>query len=1253
KRLYFLQQMDLESTAYNIPSALILEGILEKAKLEDAFKKLIYRHESLRTFFEMIDDEPIQGVRDVVDFEIEYYDLKEVKVEVEEKHLEGTRGLAPLPTKNFIRPFDLSQTPLFRVGLTEVEEEKHLLMVDMHHIISDGMSGGILVRDFVGLYSGNTLPAMRFQYKDYAQWQNQEKESIRVQDQARYWQKQFEEEIPVLDLPTDDVRPGVQRFEGSRLSFEISSETTDALKALALEEGATLYMVLLAIYTIFLAKISNQEDIIIGAPVAGRRHADLEKIIGMFVNTLAMRHYPTGEKTFIRFLAEVKERTLKAFENQEYQYEDLVEQVVVNRDVSRNPLFDASFLLQNIEVPQLAIPGLKFIPYEYETVTSKFDLTLNGIEVEEKLLLSFEYSTNLFKKATIERFATYLKKIVSSVVDNAEVKICDLEILVQEEKKKLLYDFNNTTAEYPEDKTIHELFAEQVERTPDNIAVMGPVVIKDRTYMTYMTYISYRELNEKSNQLASRLRSKAVVPESIVAIMVERSIEMIVGILGILKAGGAYLPIDPDSPEERIKFMLADSNAKILLTSREIPNLSSPEAYNNSLKGTPSHLQPTPVTAVSSSSTLTSTLTCQVSPANLAYVIYTSGSTGRPKGVMIRHKSVVNFIKGMTDIIDFTRNSTILSLTTISFDIFVLETLLPLSTGSKVVVGTNDQQRNPEAAAKILGNQLVTILQVTPSRLTLLISADQSAAALKPLKYLLVGGEAFPEQLLEKAREITTGEIYNLYGPTETTIWSTVKNVSIGKSLNIGKPIINTRIYILGKNSTLQPIGIVGDLYIGGDGLARGYVNNPGLTAEKFDHDLWDFQDDQDKKKKIPGKNHMQSCNHASMQYHSPTPQYPIYQTSDLARWLWDGNIEFLGRIDHQVKIRGNRIELGEIECQLLQHPEVKEAVVLAKEDEIGDSDRYLAAYIVSECDVSVLVSQLREYLSKVLPGYMMPSYFVQIDKIPLTPSGKIHRRALPAPEAKTYGEYIAPGDEIEEVLSEIWSLVLGTKKELIGIEDNFFHLGGHSLKATTLVLKIHKVFNVKLPLVEIFKRPTIRGLSQYIRHAVKEKYTPIEVTEQKEYYPLSSAQKRLYILQQMELGGTAYNMPEFIPLQMDSHLTKIEETFKKLINRHENFRTSYYMVKDEPVQRIHEEVEFQLEYYDASPGEVVDIGKKFVRAFDLSQAPLLRVGLAAHQGESSGNSYILLVDMHHIISDGVSHQILVKDFITSYREEE
>jgi tyrocidine synthetase-3 len=1215
KRVYFVQQMDLESIVYNIPILMVLEGEIQKERLENIFRKLIARHESLRTSFFMVDEQPVHRVHRIhrgnYRFRITNY--------IGPKNIEESVG-------DFVRPFDLSQAPLLRVSVKEIEKQKYLFMMDIHHITADGLSGILLLGDFLALYNGKELPPLRIQYKDFSEWQNRQRKSASRIRQQDYWLKQFAGEIPVLELPMDFARPAVQRFEGSTLSFKVGSKETAVLKQIALQEEVTLYMILFALYSIFLSKLSGQEDIVIGSPIAGRRHPDLENIIGMFVNTLALRSFPVGDRRVKELLEEVKTRTLSAFDNQDYQFEDLVERLGphIKRDISRNPLFDVMFVVENVYAAEIEIPGLKLRSYQYKKQTAKFDLLLLGKESEGQLFFTFEYSTKLFRRETIERFGGFFKNVVSSVVEDVNKRTAEIEVIDEEEKHRLLVEFNDTEVEYP-DRTIHELFEEQAEKAPDGAAVVGSWHDTDTLAVgkKEKIHITYGVLNETAGQLAHLLRGKGVRVDSIVGIMMERSLDMVIGILGILKAGGAYLPIDPDWPRGRIDYMLKDSGAKLLVTTNNL------EAPDFPLLPAAGRRQPA---------------------TSLAYVIYTSGTTGKPKGVLTSHYNVSRVVRN-TNYIDITDNDRILQLSNYAFDGSVFDIYGALLNRAVLVMIEQADVLAVDRLSEVIKKEAVTIFFVTTALFNTLVDID--IGSLHGIRKVLFGGERVsPNHSFRALEYLGKGRIIHVYGPTETTVYATyffIENVpEQAETIPIGKPVSNTTVCILDRYLKLMPIGVGGEVYIGGTGTARGYLNRPELTAEKFDQDLWDYRDYRDLKKNE--KNYKQTLNQkffggsrgAILQ---KSPPGLLYKTGDLARWLPDGNIEFIGRIDHQVKIRGFRIEPGEIESRLLNHNRVKEAVVLARGERNGD--RYLCAYVVSAARKALDGPEIKKYLSRDLPDYMIPSYIIILDKIPLTPNGKIDRASLPLPgggAAVEHTGYTRPGSQLERKLVDVWLEILNIDREHLGIDTNFFEVGGHSLKAASLISKIHKAFDVKVPLTEIFIRPTIRELAGFLEASKRDKWFLIEPSELKEYYPLSSAQKRLYILQQMDLSSTAYNIPGFMILEGDLDPAKFADTFKRLIDRHESLRTSFEMVDAVPLQRIHEDAKFEIEYY-SSAGGTENTKDSFLRPFDLSLAPLFRVGLI----KKESNKHILMIDMHHIISDGTSVGMLVREFMVLY----
>ena len=1073
KRLYFLQQMDPDNRVYNIPQVVILEGKILKDKLEKTFNKIIHRRESFRTYFEIVDGEPVQRIK------------AEVKVEVEEERalrLEGTRGLAPL---SFIRPFDLSRAPLLRVGLVRLQDREHILVMDMHHIIADGASMGILINDFMASIKEENLSPLPLQYKDYSQGQEIYQKSPLFKSQEVYWQQQFPGEIPVLNLPYDQPRPALQSFAGSAVTFELDKEETAGLNHLALQQGATLFTVLLAAFNVFLFKLSGQEDIVAGTPVEGRRQPELEGIIGMFVNTLALRNFPPADKTFKQFLQEVKENALNAFENRDYPFEELVERLQVNRDLGRNPLFDVMLVLQNMEIPEFQLPGLTIRPYPFENPTAKFDLTLTAVERRDRLDLLFEYCTALFETEAILRFIGYFKKIVASVIKNANQKISQIEIIDNEEKKKILYDFNDTAAAYPRDKAIHELFEQQVVRTPDYIALVGPGERKYRAYMTNMTYISYRELNKRFNHLAHLLKENGVKPDTIVGIKVERSMEMIIGIFAIVKAGGAYLPIDPQYPEERIKYMLEDSGAKILVT---VPGLS--EKFEkllivNCQLDSPLERGAPKGRGVSKPATRN---------PQLAYIIYTSGTTGRPKGTAIEHHSLVNRLCWMQKKYPLNEKDTILHKTPFTFDVSVWEIFWWSIVGARVCLLVPGGEKDPGTIVDTAARNRVTIMHFVPSMLNAFLDYLQengNTRCLSCLKQVICSGEALTVSQVRRFAGLFPGKnspgLANLYGPTEATIDVSYYDCFTRDELNlipIGKPIDNIHLHILDKHLQVQPVGIAGGLHIAGVGLARGYLNRPELTGERFKRAVISHSSLVISSSRLSTNDQWPMTNDRSQKFF-PNDQCPmtndrsskLYQTGDKARWQPDGNIVFLGRIDHQVKIRGFRMELEEIETRLLNHPHIKEAVVLAQENE-GDN-KSLCAYIAADDQLNV--SGLREYLSLQLPDYMVPSFFKQLDRIPLTANGKVDRKALRSSgtSLEVGVKFTPPQSQIQIKIAGIWKELL--QLEDVGIHDKFFDIGGTSMDVIKVNARVKKEFGREIPLIVMYKYTTVASLAHFL----------------------------------------------------------------------------------------------------------------------------------------------------------------------------
>ncbi|MCP5107306.1 MAG: amino acid adenylation domain-containing protein, partial [bacterium] len=1170
KRLFVVHGMDPGNVTYNIPAVLAVEGKVEKERFEAAFKRLIHRHESLRTSFKAIDGQPVQLIHDNVEFKIEYLATKEVD--------------------SFIRPFDLSCPPLLRVGLAQTGEDRHLLVFDMHHIVSDGVSAALLVKEFMTLYRGETLPPLPLQYRDFTLWQNDLTGSGVIKKQGVYWQGQLEGDIPLLNLPTDFPRPAVQQFAGNSIPFNMEEKETEASARLALETGSTLYMVLFAVFNLFLSKLTGREDIVVGTPVAGRRHPDLENIIGMFVNILPVRTRTFGPKPFTEFLQAVRDNLFRAFENQDYQYEELLETVDVERDLSRNPLYDTVFVLQNMESRAVEIPGLTVTPLEYDTRTAKFDLTLHCTEVGKRLQFRFEYGTRLFEESTVRRFTGFFKKIISDVLENPGIPLSRVEIIPEAEKRRVLVDFNDTAGDYPREKTIHRLFEEQAEKNPDKIAVV---------YETRA--VTYNQLDRRGGNLAARLRQRGVDSDVPVGLMVERSLEMVVGIIGILKAGGAYLPINPDFPEERKRYMLEDSNAGVLLSElSKVSELSE-------LSGNVEVIQST-------------------QPTHLSYIMYTSGSTGIPRGVMVEHRNVVRLVKN-TNFVEFRFNDRILQTGALEFDASTFEIWGALLNGLILCLVEKRKILTPRLLKRVMLRYDITTIWMTSPLFNQVVEADIEIFG--GLTNLLVGGDILSPSHINRLRERYPGvNIINGYGPTENTTFSTTFLIDgeYEGSIPIGVPIANSTAYIVDRYGNLQPPKVPGELVVGGDGVARGYLNNPELTNSKF-----------------------QITNYNAPLTSAGTPG--SYKTGDRARWLPDGTIEFLGRIDHQVKIRGFRVELGEIESRLLKIEGVKEAVVIVKAE--TNREKYLCAYTAP---AGKNAEELKALLSKSLPNYMVPAYFISLEKMPLNPNGKIDRNALPEPE--TVGRidaegYTAPRDELELRLARLWGKLLAVPS--VGIYENFFDIGGHSLKALHLLNALQKEFHVKIDFQDIFLYPTIASLSDVIRNSETARHSEIPELEEKNYYELSFAQKRLWLLHEFAPEDPAFNLPVRITLTGTVETAVVRKVFEALAERHDAFRTYFKRVKGEPVQFI------------LPPGahrvnlETVDIShlnesacalrrtrlfhEESTHPFTLDRPPLYRGKLI----KCRDNEHDILLTMHHIITDGWSMEVLEQEFHILY----
>ena len=1022
QRLWLLDELE-SGSAYKIHRALRLTGRINVSALEKGLNEIIRRHEALRTTFRSPGGRPVQVIAENISLEMPLIDLSgqpKAEREVEVERL--TRDEA-------MRRFDLVKGPLFNAALIRLSEEEHILLLTMHHIVSDGWSMAILTRELMVLYEAfsnedpSPLPELPIQYADFAHWQREWLQGEVLENQLSYWRKQLEG-VPVLQLFTDRPRPSVQTFAGASQNIALSPTLTGALNDLSQRQGVTLFITLLAAFQTLLFRYTGQEDIVVGSPIANRNRTEIEGLIGFFVNSLAMRTDLSGNPSFLELLGRVREVAFGAYAHQDLPFEKLVKELHPERDMSRTPLFQIMFVSQNMPEEKLQLPGLTLSSLEIESITARFDIEIYLSEKPEGLSGRVVYNTDLFDDATIARLMGHYETLLESIVANPNQRVSDVQILTDAERKQMLVDWNNTSSGYPRDRCVHQLFEQQVEQIPDAVAV----VCEDEQ-------LTYRQLNVRSNQLAHYLKKLGVGPEVLVGICLERSVEMVIGLLGILKAGGAYVPLDPSYPRERLNFILNDAQAQVLLTEKRLLDI---------LLEAPVHAVCLDTDRKSIEKESIENPAGLASAENIAYVIYTSGSTGRPKGVCIMHSNAIALLYWAKDTFNSEDLVGVLASTSICFDLSVFELFFPLSSGGKVILAENVLQLTDLPSAKD-----VTLVNTVPSAIAELLRIGELPESVRTVN---LAGEVLKNNLVKRIYQTgKVSQVLDLYGPSEDTTYSTFTLRDGDRPATIGRPIFNTQIYILDRNLQASPIGVAGEMYIGGDGLARGYLNRPGLTAEKF----------------IPNP-------------FSVEPGARIYRTGDQARYRSDGNIEFFGRLDHQVKIRGFRIELGEIELVLGQHPAVEEAVVIAREDVPGD--KRLVGYVVASHEPTPTFSELRSFLKEKLPDYMIPTALVFLDLLPLTPNGKVDRRALPVPDSRRPDieeSFAAPRNAVEEALAEIWAEVLRIEK--VGIQDNFFEVGGHSLMATQIISRLSDVFQVEIPLRQLFLYPTIAELALII----------------------------------------------------------------------------------------------------------------------------------------------------------------------------
>jgi len=1034
QRLWFVDQLDhaAAGAAYHIAAGVRLQGSLDRDALRAALDRIVARHESLRTCFVCIDGQPLQVIiPENVGFALNERDLRDLS-----EH-EQAATVNQISAAEAGRPFDLSLGPLIRGELLQLADDEYILLLTQHHIISDGWSIGLLVQELGAIYAAfsqglpDPLPEPAVQYADYAVWQRQWLQGEALATQIDFWRDHLAGAPELLELPADRPRPALQSYAGGRIELEIPAELTAGLRQLSRRHGTTLFMTLLCGWSALMVRLSGQRDVVIGTPVANRQHTEIEALIGFFVNTLALRVVLEDDPCVAQLLEQVKATTLSAYAHQDLPFEQVVEAVKPPRSMSHSPIFQVMLALNNTpKGDALTLPGLCLSPVTRPSTTTQFDLTLSLTEVDDVIVGSLDYASDLFDAATVERWAGHLQVLLNGMVADDQQRISRLPILTQAEIGHIIVDWNDTEADYAQDSGIHQLFEQQAEQTPDAIAV----AFEGRS-------LTYAEVNAQSNRLAHYLREKGAGPAVLIGLCVDRSPEMIIGLLGILKAGSAYVPLDPDYPEDRIAYMIKDAGMPLLLTrQRLLEKLTACPADLICLdRDWPEIEQFDAENPVSRNH-----------PLDTAYIIYTSGSTGQPKAVVVSHRNAVHSTSArFSNYREPVRAFLLLS--SFAFDSSVAGIFWTLGQGGCLCLPTHDDARDPAALAKLIERHKVSHLLALPTLYSLLLK--QTVLQLHALTTVIVAGEACPNDVVKQHfGALPDVRLYNEYGPTEGTVWSSVYLAGIedvGRVLPIGRPINNVRLYLLDPALFPVPVGVPGELYIGGEGVVRGYLRRPDLTAEKFVPDPF-------------GNNGGR-----------------LYKTGDLARYRADGNIEFLGRIDHQVKIRGFRIELGEVEARLLQHVDVHEAVALAREDNSGN--RQLIAYLVGNPGGSPEPDTLRDHLKATLPDYMLPNAFVFLDRMPLSANGKLDRKALPAPDfcGQLQKQYVEPRTETEQILADIWAEVLDLER--VGVKDNFFELGGHSLLATQLVSRLCRKFNIELPLKAIFEDGTIEKIAQKI----------------------------------------------------------------------------------------------------------------------------------------------------------------------------
>ena len=1197
QRLWFLDQLEPGNPFYNIPAVVYMTGLLDAAALEQAISEIIRRHEVLRTTFSTANGRPVQQTSKTLRLHIPL--IKLPNLPEAEKESEVRR----LINEEAKRPFDLAAGPLLRATLLQTGEREHVLLLTMHHIISDGWSMGVLMREVGVLYVSyangrpSPLPELPVQYADFAHWQQNWLQGDVLQKQLAYWVQQLAGAPTILELPADRPRHPVQTYRGAYLRFELPGSLSQELNALSRREGVTLFMVLLAAFVTLLHRYTEQEDILVGTPIANRNRSEIEGLIGFFVNTLVLRAKLSPEISFLELVRQMREVTLGAYAHQDIPFEKLVDEFHPEREMSRSPLFQVMFALQNAPMGNVELPGLKLRLAAGDSGTSKFDLTMYLEESAGALIGAWEYSTDLFDETTIRRMTTHFRTLLESIVSDPQRLVRDLPLLPESERQQLLVEFNDTRTDFPQGLCLHQLFEEQAARTPESVAL----VFEDEE-------VSYHELNLRAEALAHHLRSLGVRPEVRVGILVERSVEMVVAVLGILKAGGAYVPLDPEYPAERLRFMLEDAEVSVLITQRRLVRSVTEhgarvcylddEAEGSVWQKPEEELAREEATA-----------------ENLAYVIYTSGSTGTPKGVAIAHRSIVNFLLSMCRTPGLSASDRLAAVATLAFDISILDLFLPLTVGGRVEVLSREIASDGHLLAARLAAGAASVLQATPATWRLLLSSGWSGS---PQLKALCGGERLAEELAEEMIA-NTGEVWNMYGPTETTVWSSVSQVKAGQ-VSLGGPIANMRFYVLDREMELVPVGVSGELYIGGEGVARGYLGRADLTADRFVPDPYGTQ-----------------------------RGARLYRTGDVVRRVGEGNLAYIGRADYQVKVRGHRVELGEIEAALREHATIRDVCVLLREDVPGD--QRLVAYVVTEEQQSPTVSELRAFLQERLPDYMLPAVFMMLEALPISPNGKVDRRALPVPEQgrpDLEQGYVAPRTAIEEALAGIWSQVLGV--EQVGVNDNFFELGGDSILTIQIVSKA-KSAGLDFAPKQLFQHQTVAELATVVKisTAVEAEQSNIEGA-----VPLTPVQH--WFFEHNVIDQHHLNQALMLEVRGTPEAELLRRAMQHLHLHHDALRLRFER-SEAGWQQFNEgtappgsfsRVDISNLPEDVQTTAMTKIAASVQSSLELSKGPLLKAVLFE---PGAGRATRLLLVAHYLVADGVSWGILLEDLQKVYAQ--